>query len=217
MQRLLSVLALMLCLMLMAGCAAQSSSVGSSSAGGNLPTLRVRQGQAVYVTVDDNGQGTALENTIGNYVQSEKSLKRVTREKDADYTIDVVVRSVEQAGTRSSGGMSAREGITGGVMGAGLGALAGGLIGGNKGALIGMASGAALGVGAMAMTSNNPSGTVNVWELRADVRLGRAGEEPEAVEVVVTEEAQDLRREDALVQLEDRLAMRIVDALRLGQ
>lgn len=217
MRQLLHALALMLCMgaLLLAGCAAQSSSTGSGSVSGNLPSLRVQRGDTVYVTVDDDGQGTTLENTIGNYVQSEKELTRVSKQKDAAYIIDVRVRSVSQTGTRASGGMSAREGLSGGVMGAGLGALAGGLMGGNRGALIGMAGGAALGVGAMAATSNNPSGTLNNWELRADVRMSRAGETAEPVEVVVSDEAQDLRREDALVQLEDQLAMRIVNAFRV--
>lgn len=205
--------AVLLCVLCAAGCAGKSS--GFSGSSGDLPTVTARQGDAVYVSVTNGGMRTALKDTIANYLESEKLLRRASDRSNADFVVEVRGLSLEHAGTRKTGGMSGREALSGGVMGAGLGALTGGLIGGNKGALIGLASGAALGVGAMAATSNSSSGKADVWELRADVCISRAGEQADAVSLRLQDAAQNLRREDAQIQLEDRLAMQIVQAFRI--
>ena len=198
-----------------AACAPMQSQDYVSGAG-SLPQLRAGHNAAVYVTVDDKGTKTALKRTIENYLQSEKDLRPVKKRSNAAYVVDVRVLSARQGESKNVGGMTAGEGIMGGLTGAGVGGLAGLLIGGRRGALIGAAGGAAVGVGAAALSGNKEQQTIDTWEMQAEVRMGPAEKDPSPVLLKAGTGAQGMTYEEALTQLEDRIALKIVEAFRTG-
>jgi hypothetical protein len=219
-MRRIALLAVSVVLLFMLGACANRAKVDSQAElSAPLPEISANEDSRALVTVRHKaGLQTELQNMIATYLQSERGINPAYSPSEADFTVDVNVLSLALVGRRSEGGgASGREMLQGGLMGAGLGLAVGGLANGSKGALWGAALGAGAGAGAMALTADDSGDTISQWQMVAEVRLFTREQSLNSVRPVrisVYSEGQGLDEATAQPQLEDKLTMEIVQAVR---
>lgn len=214
-------LCMLLCCLLLAGCAMHHGRGMQTSAEGvpALQKLSLPTGASMYLEVTSSaGHDVSgdLHSLLTALLQSDKGLHIADSAAQADVQVQVHVLQANRTSS-SAVGMSLSQAAGPALVGTLGGAMVGGAVGGRSGAAWGAGAGLLLGLGLG--WAENSDNTKDVWALIADVTILRkkSGKNIQETKsrIAVAGDGVNLNREAALSALEDRLAQEIVNVFTL--